>query len=308
VALVTAGALVVPAFAGLGLFYLKSRDARGERGLQEVSTYSAEAGDYGHAHVRLVNYRGQSRRHHRNERELFPGTSTLMLAAGGLVPPFTGATIATIVAGALAFDWSLGLNGLTYDDLFRRSSVYRGLRVPARFSALVGAALALLAGFGARRVLRLARTPAAGAAVCSVLVLLVLFDLRMELRLKPYRRTIPSIYSRVTTDMVLAELPAEPQIEYMYFSMFHWASLLGGYSGHTGSSRLVAEGWMTFPSGSAIELFRRAGATHLTYNCALEPRRSRCEPTIAHLDANPALELLASERWEGGDVRLYRIK
>ena len=155
-----AAAIVLPAVAGLGLPYLKSRAARGERGVSEVSDGSAAPADYGKAHIRLVTYQWQGGRGHRTERELFPGTSTIVLAAAGLVPPFTGATIATIVAGTITFDWSLGLKGLTYDDLFKRSSVYRGMRVPARFSVIVGAALALLAGFGARRVLRLARAAA----------------------------------------------------------------------------------------------------------------------------------------------------
>jgi hypothetical protein len=207
----------------------------------------------------------------------------------------------------MAFDWSLGLNGLTYDEVFKRSSVYRGMRVPARFSPVVGAALALLAGYGARRALRIARTPVAGAAVCAGLAVCVLFDLRMEPLLRPYWRTIPSIYSRVTPHMVLVELPKEPQIEYMYFSTTHWARLLGGYSGYPGYSPALVEGWHAFPSAAAIDLFRRAGATHLTYNCAFEKRPDRCGPTINQLDANPALTLLASEPWEGTDVRLYRI-
>jgi len=180
--------------------------------------------------------------------------------------------------------------------------------VPARFSAVVGAALALLAGFGVRRILGVVQTPVAGAAVCSALVVVVLFDLRMDPRLHPYRRTIPSIYGRVTPDMVLVELPAEPQIQYMYFSTLHWVNLLGGYSGYPGYSPLLVEGWRAFPSGTSIELFRRAGATHLTYNCALERRRGRCGSTTAELDANPALEMLARERWEGAEVRLYRIR
>jgi hypothetical protein len=308
VALVAAAAIVVPAFVGLGLPYVRSREARGERGLQEVSAFSAAAADYGHAHVRLVTYRHVPRIDHHNERELFPGTSTLALAAAGLVPPFTGATIATIVGGAFAFDWSLGFKGLTYDDLFKRSSVFRGMRVPARFSAVVGAALALLSGFGARRLLRVARTPVAVAAVCSSLALLVLADLRLDPRLQPYLASVPSIYSRVTPDMVLVELPAWPQIEYMYFSTTHWARLLGGYSGYPGYSSLLTEGWKAFPSAASLEMFRRAGATHLTYNCALESQRERCAGVVDELDRNPALELVASEGWESADVRLYRFR
>lgn len=306
-AIAAAGAIAVPAFAGLSLPYVISRETRGERGLQEISDYSAKAGDYAHANVRLVTYRGRGGRDHHPERELFPGTSTLTLAAAALVPPMTATAIATLVAGTFVFDSSLGLNGLTYDKLLMRSSAYRGLRVPARFSALVGAALALLAGYGARRLLCVTRSPAAGAVVCSGLALFVLFDLRMEPRLQSYRRTIPSIYSHVTADMVLVELPAWPQIEYMYFSTSHWARLPGGYSGYVRYSSALIAGWKAFPSPAAIELFRQAGATHVTYNCALD-RPDRCGAVLAFLDGSPALELVAGGRWEQADVRLYRIK
>lgn len=307
VAVIAAGAMVVPAFIGLGLPYMKSRERRGDRGRQEVSSFSAAPGDYGRPHLRLATYRWRSTGP-QDERQLFPGTSTLALAAAGIVPPLTGATVATIVAAAVTFDWSLGFKGLTYDDLFKRSSVYRGMRVPARFSAILGAALALLAGYGAERVLRLARTPLAGAALCSGLAVFVLFDLRLDPQPEPYWDTIPSIYSRVTPDMVLVELPAEPQIEYMYFSTSHWARLLGGYSGYPGYSPLLVDGWKAFPSAASIDQFRRAGATHLTYNCALEKKPSRCAGVFAFLDASSALELVASERWERADVRLYRFR
>jgi hypothetical protein len=308
VASAAAAAIVLPAFAGLGLPYVMSRATRGERGLSEVSDGSAAPADYGRAHVRMVTYQWRGGRGHRTERELFPGTSTIALAATGMIPPLSGAAIATIVAGSLTFDWSLGLKGLTYDDIYKRSSVFRGMRVPARFSVIVGAALALLAGYGARRILRLARAPAARALLCSALGLLVLFDLRVDPRLEPYRATIPSIYSRVTPDMVLAELPVEHQVDYMYFSTRHWARLLGGYSGYPGYSDTLMDGWKAFPSPASIDHFRRLGATHLTYNCALEERQNRCGPTFEELDGNPALELIASERWERADVRLYRIK
>jgi hypothetical protein len=200
------------------------------------------------------------------------------------------------------------LKGLTYDDLFKRSSVFRGMRVPARFSVIVGAALALLAGYGAQRILRLARTPAVRAFLCSAIALVVLFDLRMDPRLRAYRSTIPSIYSRVTPDMVLVELPVEHQVDYMYFSTRHWARLLGGYSGYPGYSVTLMDGWKAFPSAAALEHFRRAGATHLTYNCALEDRQNRCAVVFEFLEGSSALELVASERWERAEVRLYRFR
>ncbi len=307
-ALAAAGAILVPAVIVLGIPYMKSRDARGERSPHEVSDGSARPSDYGSTHIRMTTYMRHSRVGNRGERELFPGTTTLALAGIGLVPPLTGAAMATVVSGALTFDWSLGFNGLTYDDLYKRSVAHRGMRVPARFSVVVGAALALVGAFGASRLLRRGRTPAARSAICAALTLLVLFDLRMDPRLRSYYATIPSIYARVTPDMVLVELPVDHQVDYMYFSTRHWARLLGGYSGYPGYSSALLDGWEAFPSPAATALFRRAGATHLTYNCALELNPGRCAATLDILDADPGLERMAAERWEGAEVRLYRIK
>src|SRR5262249_51942900 len=48
--------VLVPAIIALGIPYMKSREARGERTRFDVSTYSAEASDYGKTHFRLVTY------------------------------------------------------------------------------------------------------------------------------------------------------------------------------------------------------------------------------------------------------------
>ena len=215
-----------------------------------------------------------------------------------MAPPLGAAGIATIVAGALTFDWSLGFKGLTYDDLYKRSVIHRGMRVPARFSVVVGAALALLAAFGARRLLRLGRTPWAARVICAALTLLVLFDLRLDPRLQSYWATIPSIYDRsrptwsssscraTTTSITCTSRPD---------------------TGRTCSAATAATCRSTRVSRPGCKGFRRprdwincagAGATHLTYNCALEERQDRCAAVFEALDGNPALELVASERWE----------
>ena len=64
----------------------------------------------------------------------------------------------------------------------------------------------------------------------------------------------------------------------------------------------------TFLNPARWRAFARHGATHLTYNCAFEPRPWRCDSALEALDANPTLELVASERWQGKDVRLYRFR
>ena len=308
VALGSAALISLPAFGGLAWPYLQAREIRGDRARQEVLDGSAVGADYGHAHIRLSTYRWRGGRGHRVERELFPGTSTLVLAAAGAVPPLAGATIAALVAGSLTFDWSLGLNGLTYDELHSLSPAHRGMRVTARFSAIVGVALVLLGAVGTSRLLRRIGSPRARAAGTAALALIVLFDLRMEPGLGPYPEDIPSIYSRVTPDMVLIELPVDRQIDYMYFSTRHWATLVGGYSGFPRYTTTLMDGWKAWPTPESIDFFRRTGATHLTYNCALEDRPWRCATALEMLGAHPGLEPLASSVWRGKDTRLYRLR
>jgi hypothetical protein len=168
-------------------------------------------------------------------------------------------------------------------------------------------ALVLLGARGAARLL--ARVPVRARPVAgAALALLVLFDLRMDPRLETFPAGIPSIYAGVHPGMRLIELPENAQITYMYFSTFHWATLIGGYSGFPRFSEPAMDGWHTWPEPSSLDAFRRAGATHLTYNCALEQYPWRCARVFALLDAAPGLELTASGLWQGKEARLYRFK
>jgi hypothetical protein len=308
IALACAAIIAIPAFAGLAWPYLASRPIRGERGLAEVHVFSATPQNYAEAHGRLATYRSAARQGHKVERELFPGTVTLAMAALGLVPPLTAGTIGTITATSLTFDWSLGMNGLTYDDLYKRSSVFRGMRVPARFSAILGVGLALLGAVGTAKLMRRISRPELRTALCAGLSLLVLLDLRVSLGLRDYPDGLPPIYAAVSPSMVLVEMPADRPIDYMYFSTSHWAPMLGGYSGFIKYSEPLMQGYQAWPAASAIELFRRAGATHLTYNCAFETSPTRCAVTLARLDDDGTLELIASGLWQGKETRLYRLK
>ena len=153
------------------------------------------------------------------------------------------------------------------------------MRVPARFSVVVGAALALLGGVrraraccgsAARRRRAAAsarRSPWSCSSTCA--------STRGCRRTAP---TIPSIYSRVTPDMVLVELPRRArQIDYMYFSTRHWARLLGGYSGFIRCTRGLMDGWKAFPSPDVDRLLpaRRRDAPHLQLRARRETESLR---------------------------------
>src|SRR5262249_57560090 len=88
------------------------------------------------------------------ERELFQGIVVPALAVVALWPPLSTARLAYGAGLVMAFDMSLGLNGVLYPWLHDYALPYRGLRVPARMAMLVGFSLAVLAGFALARLSR----------------------------------------------------------------------------------------------------------------------------------------------------------
>ena len=292
--------------------FLRTDADRGGRSIQEVQFWSATPSSYGDRHRFLAAYRNiGDRSNNLPERELFPGVVPLALGAIGLAPPVSLATLALAAGGALAFDASLGTNGLIYDELYKYVRPFQGMRVPARFAALVGTALILLSAYGARRVLGLGSNRTIRGVILGGLAVAALIELRPTLPLERYPDTLPSIYSAVTSDMVLAELPIEdmPNFAYMYFSTFHWARLINGQSGHfpMGYTTLVEE-MKEFPRPDLLVELRKRGATHITVNCKLFSKPNRCPGLIERMDAIPELQLISSGRWEGAEVRLYEIR
>jgi hypothetical protein len=104
-----AALVLLPITGGLAAAYLQGRQVHGDRSIQDVGAGSASAREYGHATGRLATYQWQARQSHHGERELFPGAMPVVLGAIGTLPAFEPVVIATVVAGAAAFDWSLGL-------------------------------------------------------------------------------------------------------------------------------------------------------------------------------------------------------
>jgi hypothetical protein len=307
----TAGAVVIAAagFAALGLPYMTSRTVRGDRGFALMAHFSATADEYMHPPAALATYRWISREHNRSERELFPGFVTLGLAGVGALPPLAAEAIACIVSGALAFEWSLGANGLTYDDFYRWLLPFRSIRVPPRFAIFAGSALVLLAAYGSLRVFRAAARWRLQRVAVAMLAAAALFDLRPVLRLGDYWRSTPSIYASVTPSMVLAEFPLD--IEYapahMYFSLTHGARLLNGSSGFFPTSFIDLQNAVHgFPSAESLDVLRRVGATHVTVNCRFYG--ARCARVLEGLETAIGVQLIASGKWEGSDVRLYQLR
>ena len=293
--------------------YAEATRTKGERGRDEVEIFSAVPTDYLRAHPRSALYAERMLSGRQPERALFPGVVPIALAAVGLVPPLGAVRLAYAAGMLLAFDGSLGMHGLSYPFLYDWLSPIRGLRVPARFSVLVALSLAVLSGFGVRRLLERRGGTVAGRAVFAVTVAAAVVNVWPNLPLRPIWSRPPPIYSALagTTNVVLAEFPMPPDYvfntQYMYFSIWHWASMVNGYSGFMPASYdELQKAAGAFPEPPSIETLKRRGVTHVSVNCALY--RGGCDELLVHLATLPDLRQVSAGLWQGKRTVLYELR
>jgi hypothetical protein len=93
----------------------------------------------------------------------------------------------------------------------------------------------------------------------------------------------------------------------MYFSVWHWANLVNGYSGHYPPGQIELEvALKPFPDPPTVTLLRERGTTHVSVNCALY--RAGCDNLLERMDALPDFRLVSSGKWDGQVVRLYELR
>ena len=308
-ALALAVVLAVP----LARPYISAQGVKGERDEGSVRVYSAGPSDYLRAHRRSATYGGRLlAADPYPERALFPGTLPLVLSAVALAPPVGAIRLAYAAGLVAAFDVSLGFNGLTYKHLYRWFLPIRGLRVPARMSVVMAISLAVLAAFGARRLFDRFHTQPGRAAMFAVLVATAAVDVWPSLELHKVWWEPPPIYQAVSGQpVVLAEFPTRLNISYitngvpfMYFSVWHWRSMINGYSGFTPSSyEPMMDALRDFPASPTVDLLRSKGVTHVSVNCALYV--TGCEPILNALDTSPVFRIVSQGQWLGQPVKLY---
>src|SRR5262249_34210161 len=148
---------------------------------------------------------------------------------------------------------------------------FRGLRVPARFRAVVGLYLALVAGVGIAALSGRARSPRAVRLALGAAAVALIVGVHPIVALQPVWTPGRAIYRRVPDPhAVIANLPLpwgqDPfwhDPVYVYFSTFHWHPIVNGSSGFSppwydelGSvSRF-------FPSDAALDAHRRLGTEY----------------------------------------------
>ena len=296
--------------------YLAAQARKGDRDIGAILSYSATLKDYVSPHARSIAYDGVLP-HSEPERALFPGFVAPTLAVIALWPPLGPVRVAYAAGMLLAFEASRGFHGFIYPHLYEWFAPIRGMRVPARFSLLVGMTLALLAAFGGIRLLARCRTPAGANGLFVLLLALMVFDLRAKLDLLPVWKDPPAIYAAVAhrPNVVLAEFPwwsdlpgVGAQFPLMYFSLWHWANMVNGTSGFEPPDyHSFIESIHRFPESAAIDALEARGVTHVTVNCALYGPDRDCHGVLAALDASPRFRAVSKAHWEGDTVALYEL-
>ena len=201
------------------------------------------------------------------------GLAGLLLAGAGLVWGLARRRASGVVLGLLlvlaGLLLSFGLNenalgpGLApllryspYAWLYDHLVFFQGIRVPGRFSALVLAGLAILAGWGLAAIFN---RPAGGrpaytalALVLAGLVLLEAWSAPLVGPQFPAGQAIPAVYSwlqrETPAETVVLELPyAEfSEFVYEYYSSHHWRRLANGSTGFTPPLYRELRQWLAF--------------------------------------------------------------
>ena len=153
------------------------------------------------------------------------------------------------------------------------------MRVPARLAILVNLSIALLAGFGAARLLGRAKTNAMRRTLVTIISATVVVEALPNLYLVHLWKEPPPLYASLGDDSgaVLLEYPMHPHagyfaenIRYMYFSTWHWTRMVNGYSGVVPDSyHRLAVASDGFPLGDSVAYLQRLGVTHVTLPAAI---------------------------------------
>ena len=316
--LLAGGGLAILLAAPLAAPYLHVRATVGERQLSEVEYYSARPSSYLNPHFSRTTYANVlSGGPHEPEKDLFPGVLAIVLALVAVWPPLSARRIAYTLGLLLAFEVSLGTHGHVFRFLYEYVAPYRGLRVPARCSMLVGLSLAVLAGYGVARCSARLR-PSRRYLLATVFVAVVLFESRVTLQFeRPYQPHAIYAWFAGRPTSVVAGLPAPApdaselmmDVRFSYLSTFHWQRMLNGNSGSFPKSFIdFCAAMQTFPDDQSVGLLRDRRVDYVLLHEEFYGRgeyREVIEAMEDRRDFQPVMSMV-SGGWEASLFRLVR--
>ncbi|HYH07634.1 MAG TPA: hypothetical protein VEK11_11305 [Thermoanaerobaculia bacterium] len=216
------GALVVPCLLMVPVLlpYQRVRELYGFRGdVNETLQYSARASDWLVSSLHSRWYAKQLADVSVNpERWLFPGALVLLFALLGI----RRKAAIPLMWVILGFVGSLGLNSW-FGELLFQVPLFKGIRVPARWSFIAYIGLALLAAIGIARIRH--------QAMHALIALLFL----IECWAAPIRYFLttptPPVYAHVQGPLIELPLDQRDQYEYLLRATAHRQRMVNGVSG-----------------------------------------------------------------------------
>jgi hypothetical protein len=270
--LVVGGITALLLTAPYGYVYYNAHRELGARRVEEVRRYSARPTDYLQANSENKTYR-PGPAEVPEERSLFPGITAVALGLYALVARRDRLAAMYGVLVALAFDLSLGLNGLAYPIVASVVPFLHSLRAPARFAALVLVSLSVLAAFGVHALVSPLSPRARNAVVMALAAVCLIEYWSAPLGTRAPALTRPAVYQwlRSHNDSIVVELPMPTpgtlwlyETTYQYMSIFHWSRLVNGYSGYAPRSYIrTLQRMEDFPSERAIARLQELGVHYV---------------------------------------------
>ena len=144
------------------------------------------------------------------------------------------------------------------------------MRVPSRFGIMVMLALSVLASYGLKKLIEFKNFK---FLISSFVVLLIMAEnlyIPWSLEARPIDDKVPDVYTWLaneTDDLAIVELPAGKYLcdsKYLYYSTFHWKSIVNGYSGFVpeGYQDIIRILW-NFPSNISINTLQSIGVKYV---------------------------------------------
>jgi len=213
---------------------------------------------------------------------------------------------------------------LPYAWLYALVPGFKALRAPARFDALVMLALAVLAGYGVAALSRRRRCAAGSRqgegpghrpqAIASLLAGSCLVLVILESAVWPAARAesvpvgdaVSATYRWLASQpkTTILELPMAfvtggPQLEYQYFSIFHWHTTPDGYSGFIPPKHgQVVYEMERFPSERSVSLLQALGVAYVVIHTDRYPagRWQEMQAGLRQVGDLALVQLLGTDR------------
>ncbi len=267
---ITGGVTGLLITAPYGYVYYNAHRELGARDAYEIRTHSARPSDYLRASVQNKVYRVAEAS---EERSLFPGITAAVLGVCALLLQRGRRAVLYGLLMVLAFDLSLGLNGLTYPIIASGFPLINSLRAPARFSALFLLSLSVLGALGAHALVQSLSSHFRTAVITALAVLCLIEYWSAPLSTRTPVLTRPAVHQwlRAHNDSVILELPVPTpttlwlyENTYQYMSIFHWSRLVNGYSGFAPRSYIATlDAMKDFPGPASFARLQELGVQYV---------------------------------------------